>query len=142
MLSAGQRCVTATFLYGLFVITGCQTQVPVPVEGIVKLNNKPLADATVLFSPARASDPGPFIGTTDNEGRFSLTSPDKKVTGAAPGNYMVMITMVRFDPNAPDGPPLRKESVPVAFTNGSQRFEVPPGGTKDANFDIKGTRSS
>jgi hypothetical protein len=137
MVNAGRRWGTASFLCGLFCVAGCTSQASVPVAGTVTLNRKPLNDASVVFSPVRASDPGPFNGTTDSAGRFALMSPDKKVSGATPGTYRIMITTVKFDPNAPDGPPLRKEAVPVAFTNGSQRFEVPPGGTKEANFDIK-----
>ena len=137
MVNAGRRLGTASFLCGLSCAAGCTSQASAPVQGTVMLNSKPLNDASVVFSPVRATNPWPFIGTTDSAGRFTLMSPDKKVSGATPGTYMIMITTVKFDPNAPDGPPLRKETVPVAFTNGSQRFEVPPGGTQEANFDIK-----
>lgn len=136
MLKTELRHVLTCFLCAVWC-AGCKPESPVPVEGVVLLNNKPLADATVLFGPSRASAPGPFVGTTDSAGHFALGSVDKKRQGAAPGSYMIMITTVKFDPNAPEGPPLRRESVPVGFNDGSKRFEVPPGGTKDANFDIK-----
>jgi hypothetical protein len=125
-------------LCGLLCIAGCKSEASVPVEGKVTLNNKPLADATVVFSPSRANGPGPFIGITDHDGHFSLGSLGKEQGGAAPGTYMVMITTVKSDPNAPDtAQPTQKEIVPAAFNDGSKRFDVPPTGRKDANFDIK-----
>ena len=66
-----------------------------PVEGRVVLNGQPLANATVMLSPLRATDPGPFAGTTSADGQFVLGSPDDPSGGAVPGEYLVMITTLR-----------------------------------------------
>jgi hypothetical protein len=138
MLKVGSWTVITSVLCGLLGLAGCKSEASVPVEGNIKLNNKPLADATVVFSPSRANGPGPFIGVTDHEGHFSLGLLGKERGGAAPGTYMVMITTVKSDPNAPEGAqPTQKEIVPAAFNDGSKRFDVTATGTKDANFDIK-----
>ena len=111
-----------------------------PVEGRVTLNNKPVADATVLFSPTRGNGPGPFVGTTDSNGQFTLGPVGKPAGGAAVDEYLVMITTVTPDPNVRDGDEPKtsqKEVVPVAYRNGSERYRVPDGGTKEANFEMK-----
>ena len=125
---------------GLTIIAGCQKGTKlVPVEGKVTLDGKPLADAAVLLSPTRGNGPGPFVGTTNGEGRFSLGPVGKERGGAAPETYIVAITTVKADPNSPDGspPPGQKEVVPAKFRDGSERFVVPEGGTKEATFAIK-----
>jgi hypothetical protein len=128
-------------IVGLAIAAGCERGAELAsVEGNVTLNSKPLANATVLFSPTRGSGPGPYVGTTDNEGRFALGPVDEPGGGAAADEYLVMITTVKQDPNSADGAPVdptQKEVVPSAFRNGTQRFTVPEGGTKDANFAIK-----
>jgi hypothetical protein len=61
---------------------------PVPVEGIVLLDGKPVDGATVTFVP----DGGrgrPASGITDSEGHFQLTTQDQD--GAVPGNYRVVV---------------------------------------------------
>ena len=137
MIKQRVRLAAPGVLCCLLCLAGCKSEVPVPVEGTVKLNNKPLADATVLFSPSRANGPGPFVGKTNTDGHFSLGPVGKEGAGATPATYMVMITTAKPDPKNPDGPPLQKELVPAAFNDGSKRFDVPSGGTKEANFDIK-----
>jgi hypothetical protein len=129
--------VLSIMLCGLFGFAGCRSEALVPVEGKVQLNNKPLAEATVLFSPTRANGAGPFAGTTDREGRFVLGPVGNEKAGAAPGTYIVMITTAKPDPNAPDGPPLQKELVPAAFNDGSKRYEISASGDKEVIFDIK-----
>jgi hypothetical protein len=119
---------------------GCQRSAElVPVEGKVTLNNKPLADATVLLSPTQANGPGPFMGVTDQEGRYAIGPVDRAGAGAAADTYQLMITTAKPDPNNPDGPPLKKELVPPKYRDGSERFSVPEEGTDAANFDIQGS---
>jgi hypothetical protein len=127
-------------MLGLAVATvaGCGGQQNVPVEGRVTLNGQPLRDATVTFSQLRASDPGPFTGTSDADGKFTLGTADKQQTGAAPGEYMVMITTVKTPAGADEytPPPTEKEIVPGDWRNGSQRFTVPADGKTDVSFDL------
>jgi hypothetical protein len=110
----------------------------VPVEGRVTLDDKPLANATVMLSPVRGTGPGPFTGTTDAEGRFALKDTDKQ-GGPVPGEYMLMIATVMTDPNADEmtPPPTQREVVPSRWRNGTEKFTVPDGGIKDANFAMK-----
>ena len=125
---------------GLATIAGCQRSPKlVPVEGNVTLDSKPLANATVLLSPTRANGPGPFFGTTKGDGRFSLGAVGNEGGGATPDSYIVVITTVKADPNSPDGTPLpgQREVVPAKFRDGSERFVVPEGGNRAANFNLK-----
>ena len=134
----GMTAAAIVAVLGLATIAGCQRSPKfVPVEGNVTLDSKPLGNATVVLSPTRASAPGPFVGTTDHEGHFALASVSKERAGAMPATYFVLITTVRPDPKNPDGPPMQKEIVPPPFNDGSKRFDVPAGGTKEANFNIK-----
>jgi hypothetical protein len=110
----------------------------VPVEGRVTLDEKPLANATVVLSPVRGTGPGPFTGRTDADGRFKLEDSDNQ-GGPVPGEYMLMIATVMSAPDADEmtRPPTQKEVVPPEWRNGSQRFTVPEGGTSEANFAMK-----
>jgi hypothetical protein len=61
----------------------------VPVEGLVKLDGKPVAGATVCFLPdgeGRSAN-----GLTGSDGVFRLTTLTTG-DGAAPGSYKVLIT--------------------------------------------------
>src|SRR5262245_19378333 len=95
----------APFLvFCLACIGGCNSNTRlVPFEGKVTLDNKPLADATVLLSSTRGNGPGPFVGTTDKDGAFALGPVGKAGAGAVAGSYTVMITTVKPDPNSVDG---------------------------------------
>ena len=69
-----------------------------PVEGVVFLDGKPVADATVEFAPASAGALT-AIGRSDAEGRFRLTStrggPPKG--GAVAGDYDVLLKKADYD---------------------------------------------
>ena len=56
------------------VLTGCGSGglELAPVEGVVTLDGTPLEGATVLFHPAEGGKPA--TGTTDAEGKFTLTT--------------------------------------------------------------------
>ncbi len=64
------------------------------VTGIVTLDGKPLAGATVTFQPARAKQPGSRVGAslgrTDGSGKYSLIYV-RDVYGAALGKHKVMV---------------------------------------------------
>ena len=105
-----------------------------PVEGIVTLDGKPLTDAVVMFAPGRGNGPGPFMGKTDSAGRFVLGTRDNPHSGAAVGEYSVFIATVMSDPSELAPPVTQKEIVPDLYRNGSTKFAVPEGGTKEAKF--------
>lgn len=110
----------------------------VPVEGLVTLNGRPLADASVTLTPVRAIDPGPFVGKTDAEGRFVLSPPGSERGGVAVGEYFLYITTVEPVPDADEftPAPTQREIVPPQYSSGAMRFEVPPGGNADVRFDM------
>ena len=111
-----------------------------PVSGRVTLGGQPLAGAVVTFQPERAADAPALqvagsVGKTDAEGRFELRliAPDK--AGAAVGQHRVSISTASSD-GTDDAQLPTGERVPPAWRDGSKTFEVPPGGTTSANFDI------
>lgn len=60
----------------------------IPVTGTVTLDDQPLADAAVVFTPVGG---GPAASaTTDAQGRFQLTTVDRP--GAVPGVHLVTVT--------------------------------------------------
>jgi hypothetical protein len=71
-----------------------------PVEGQVKLDGRPLAEAGVMFLPV---DKGPSaMGTTDSEGRFELMTVN--AVGAPRGSYKVTIAKRKYVPPKPGQP--------------------------------------
>lgn len=59
------------------------------VEGVVKMDDKPLDQIQVEFWPT-ASGPR-SVGVTDASGRFVLKTDDGRMTGAAVGNHKVVL---------------------------------------------------
>jgi hypothetical protein len=122
----------------------------VPVSGVVRLNGKPYPNAAVMFQPVGGKDdPNPGRGSsglTDENGRFVLKTPEG-VNGAVVGTHQVKITtaeegVVGFDPatGSPDNTPTKKgkiDPIPIDWRQmGKHTFDVPAGGTDQANFDL------
>jgi len=140
-------CIAALWLVAL---SGCDAGPNyVPVSGVVTLDGKPYPEAVVLFMPrATEENPNPGRGSssyTDANGRFQLKTIDGD-EGAVVGKHMVQITtkgtVLPIDPEvgSPDDlPPGTKQNIdpiPREWNNPGKEFEVPPGGTDEANFDI------
>jgi hypothetical protein len=141
------RCLLLTFFMAL--VAGCN-QGPkfVPVSGVVTLNGKPYDKAAVSFQPIGTPDnPNPGRGSsayTDEKGRFSLFSDNND--GAVVGKHLVRITtrsgaQVEADPGrgSPDNAPANRSVDPIPLEwnwQSEKQFDVPPGGTDKANFDI------
>jgi len=111
-----------------------------PVSGRVTLAGRPLADAVVTFQPVRAQGAETLnmtgsVGKTDADGRFDLRLIEPDKPGAAVGQHRVSISTASSDATN-DAQLPTGERVPPAWRDGSQTFEVPPGGTAAANFDI------
>ncbi len=128
----------------------------VPVSGVVKLNGKPYANAVVLFQPVGGKDninPGRgSAGITDDNGRFTLKTDDGH-TGAVIGTHQVTIRTnsgeaVGYDPevgsadNAPGPEKTKLDPIPTDWRSLSDKhtYEVPAGGTDQANFDLTNPR--
>jgi hypothetical protein len=64
---------------------------PVPVEGVVLLDGKPLKGALVTFVPEDGRG-RVAAGLSDDDGKFELTTSTSG-DGALPGNYKVTVTV-------------------------------------------------
>ena len=122
---------------GLIVSAGCNGAGLVPVKGNVKLDGRPLAGVHVIFFPEGASvnDPTMFSGLTDESGHYVMHSRGGGPEGVAPGKYRVTLTTAVAGPTDTETTPLPPERVPPKFRN--TEFEVPAGGTTEANFELK-----
>lgn len=113
---------------------GCGGQDLVPVEGAVTLDRAPFEG--VIVTMERTSGPIAeriYSGKTDAAGRYTITGFGGDRAGAPAGAYRVSMTTVEPPVGANELTVLPKERVPATFKNG-QEFEVPPDGTKEANF--------
>src|SRR5262249_1437763 len=103
--------------------SGCSAaNKPVEVEGIVFLDNEPVAEATVLFIPD-GSTGQPAHGMTDENGKFQLTT-FKENDGALPGTYKVTITKSVPPPQPPEADPDDPQSVVAHFKAIKQQKKV------------------
>jgi hypothetical protein len=117
---------------------GCGGPARVPVEGVITLDGKPLAGATIsLEQPQAPIKERIYIGETDDAGRYVIQTADRSSSGAPAGTYRVRIASVKVPADANELTPLPKERVPAMYRNGSQSLDVPEGGTTEANFEIK-----
>jgi hypothetical protein len=124
---------------------GCGTAEKLaPVSGKVTLDGKPLAGAHVAFQPLATkgndSPGGGSFGVTDTSGSFTLVTFEGDQPGAVVGKHRVeinaMATSSDTDPRLRAAQP--KVVVPMKYNRKSElTFEVPPGGTTEANFDLK-----
>lgn len=73
----------------LTLLAGCSGSGTVKVDGVVTLDGKPLANATVTFHSADGKG-RTAIGTTDAQGAFTLTSYSAD-DGIVPGDYKVVV---------------------------------------------------
>ena len=137
----------------LLFATGCSDRTFVPVSGVVNVDGKPYGKAVVTFQPIGTPEsPNPGRGSsayTDESGRFKLFSDDKD--GAAVGKHLVRIMtrgndVVGASPEggSSDETTIKPNVDPIPASWNSQskvEFDVPPGGTNKADFDIA-TKSS
>jgi len=81
-----------SFLCAALPASGCSTSACPPlgtVSGTLTLNGRPLAAATVLFTPEGRGRTS--CGTTDSEGRYHLTFL-RDIVGATFGRHTVRVT--------------------------------------------------
>jgi hypothetical protein len=134
---------------GLVLVSafGCGHDGPktVPVSGVVTLNGKPLAGATVTFSPI--AKPGEVnagdgsSGKTNDNGEYTLTT-SRGVPGAQVGKHRVGVSALSQQAGSSDERPPRggwplKDKVPARYSGDSAlTFEVTAGGPNKADFAL------
>jgi hypothetical protein len=135
--------LSATLLLGLLLGCGDGNSVA-PVSGVVTLDGKPLADVRVSFQPigtgeaaGRAELGMGSYATTDAEGKYTLKTADTDAEGAVVGAHRVTLSDMRTetpqDAGVTKAPPPR---FPTKYADGSLSFDVKPGGTDQANFEL------
>ena len=135
----------------LLAVVGCSGgEKYVPVSGVVKLDGVPYPNAVVTFQPIGTKEnPTPGRGSsayTDENGRFVLQGADGQ-SGALVGKHLVRIMTRGNDvviqesdtgssDETPKGGP-KVDPIPPEWNALSKvEFDVPGGGTDQANFDI------
>ncbi|PQO38605.1 carboxypeptidase-like regulatory domain-containing protein [Blastopirellula marina] len=101
------------------------------VSGVVTLDGKPLAEATVLFQPLSGR---PSAGTTDQDGKFRLRYTASE-TGAKIGDHKVII---RKEVAGKDrgGESVWKETVPDIYNQRTTLTATVEPGTNTINFEL------
>jgi hypothetical protein len=153
LLFSPHPVAAALLAAALAAATGCgEKSKYVPVSGVVRVNGKPYPNAMVYFQPVGSKeDPNPGRGSTaktDESGRFVLKTEDDK-DGAVVGKHQIKVrtyennNMVGYDPakgssdRQPEPPRGKVDPIPADWRSiGDHTFEVPAGGTDQANFDI------
>ena len=126
----------------LLALSGCGGGGDIaPVSGIITLNGKPTAEIAVTFQPVPAasskSPPPSAFGVTDQEGRYALMVLDGSRKGASVGKNQVRICAYVVGDSDDPNRPKAKVKIPSRYWDAPVEFEVPPGGTSSANFDLK-----
>jgi hypothetical protein len=130
------------------LIVGCGPKAPkiARIAGRVMLDGKPLPKASVTFAPMATKDndaPGPTAqGVTDADGRYQV-AVDVNTPGAVVGKCRIYISTRLSDPAIDDrdaGGPIKRlppDKVPQRYNMATElTFDVPVGGTDQANFDL------
>ncbi len=137
-------CLSA--LAGTFAGCGKSAFPTAPVSGRLTLNGKPVAGVHVSFQPVAASPSAAragegSVGVTDEEGRYELRLIDSDRPGAVVARHVVRLVAKELRENsAGDAGSPAANPLPPSSLDGSLSFEVPPGGTDQANFDLKTAR--
>lgn len=117
-------------VFVLPVLAGCSGTPPlVPVSGTVKLDGKPIAEATVTFLPTEGTLKWVARGKTDSQGLFQLRYLDQ-TTGVPVGEYKVTLSTERQDIEG-------AEIFPARYHNPEEtilKVTVPEGGK---SFDLE-----
>jgi hypothetical protein len=130
--------------WALVLLAGCSAGRDIaPVSGLVTIDGKPAPDVHISFQPQAAGgkeasrDATGSYATTDAQGKFTLQMSDTEEPGALLGVHSVRLAdklaAVEADAGPVKGKPLR---FPARYSDGSLSFEVKPGGTDQANFEL------
>jgi hypothetical protein len=123
----------------LLIFPGCSSSGPeiASVSGRVTMDGKPLANATIVFTPENGRPSG---ARTDQNGNYALNFTEGR-SGAIPGPNTVYISTVRDAEKDENGKTLvteSKETVPMEYNAASKlTFTVEPRKKNIADFDLK-----
>jgi hypothetical protein len=119
----------------LMPLAGCGGKYKMaPVSGTITLDGKPLADATVSFTPqATGSEAPASTGKTDQSGKYTLSLVSDETNGAIIGNHRVVIAK-SFESSSDIATPDERAKASLPDHNFS--FEVKPGQNK-ADFNLE-----
>ncbi|MDO5553064.1 MAG: hypothetical protein Q4G68_04835 [Planctomycetia bacterium] len=119
------------------------------VEGTVTFKGKPVGPgATVTFIPASSENPEFAVGTTDESGKYTLTSHHGKVMrGAVEGDYHVTILWAKIDEQQTDQSEAEKSTLgsspPIAISGGPKKNKIknliPEKYRDESTSDLKAT---
>lgn len=139
-------CAAALVAMGVLGAAGCgkgSGRKVVPVSGRVTIDGKPAPNIAVVFQPVAGGKEEAGVGSTgvtDAQGRFTLTlTGTEKRPGAVVGRHRVTFSgaaapRAETDDSAQASPP---DPVPARYREKPLEFEVPPGGTDQANFNLE-----
>ncbi len=137
----------------LFLIVGCGKSVLKTdlVRGTITLNGRPLAEASVAFSPATPGAGNPAYARTDANGVYELqTNLGAPGAGTTPGEYIVTVSKAIMVPTGktsiqPDGTKSEekepKNLLPEKYGDKNKsefRATVVSGKENVFNFDLEG----
>ena len=119
----------------LFMVTvlGCGSNT-VHIEGTITLDGKPLPGVQILLDQPNVTGGNNFAGKTDQDGHYVLRLVGEELNGPAAGLYRVTLTTAVAERDALEYTPLPPERIPRKYRGGSLQFEVPEGGTDEADF--------
>jgi hypothetical protein len=104
-----------------------------PVSGTVTLDEKPLADAYLIFQPVNGAPDQISQGQTDATGAYTLAGVDGR-EGALVGPHQVRITTIPPNAMEDERSPLPKDRVPAKYQYEPLTYDVPDVGTDAADF--------
>jgi hypothetical protein len=142
------RAVCVVSALGCMSLGGCGKAAfkVVPVSGKVTLDGKGLPNLNVSFAPQPTQETQePGMGSsarTNDEGVYELKLVDGSKLGAVVGKHNVTISRVEPESSGSDTPPPRPKDpvldpVFAKLLTDPKKVEVPAGGTKDLNIELK-----
>ncbi len=102
------------------------------VEGTVRLDDQPVAEARVTFQPDRGAA---SYAETDADGRYVLTYAEDQ-PGAIIGRHMVMIETYRYRADEEGNPIERPERFPRRFNSETELTREVKTGSQTFDFNL------
>jgi hypothetical protein len=124
-------------------VFGCGADNIAPVSGRITIDGEPAPNVRVTFQPMGSTDnPEPGAGSygfTDDDGRYELKMVGSNRSGAIIGKHHVQLKSSNGPSDEfPNAPPKPAKMIPKEYNKESKlEFDVPKGGSKTADWDVK-----